>query len=520
MVLQHCRAGPQRQRELASSSPALSAVQCRGAAAPVVQPHIDSHATSHGEAEVESSRLTKLALELQLLANKELYSVSRPPHDSGTSDDKQMGRLAESWTLGVPTLFCDAVGSEMIRPEAGAVCSAVMLLKQGKAGIQKSPLAADGKCLVQPTTLRTPLVISKKGVAPERSCVLKTAALAPRQQDTFRKSISLPHLWDRSLSEATPKQKELQERSPGKAKKELKQVREKSPNEAKKGPKQKRHSEYSPVQMVVPGESNSTSVVYWDRLASVWEDAIQNSLREDRHRVIYKALDQFVKGVDMVVDLGCGTGNYLLALAVRAKRVIGIDISPGCIEVASQRLKQLRILNCELHVSDLGSRDARLHPETICAAAVVCTNVLISPDAATRDGILNHAYTMLRAPAPDEGDGGVLLLVVPSVESVQLEQQRHQQWVQMRRRRRLKRLPDELSEPTCEEDEAMGVFCRNGVRTKHFYEAELIAMLESLGVMLVRLEKVFYNWESVGLAEVGDITLRPFDWLAVAQRTL
>jgi transposase/ubiquinone/menaquinone biosynthesis C-methylase UbiE len=42
---------------------------------------------------------------------------------------------------------------------------------------------------------------------------------------------------------------------------------------------------------------------------------------------------------DVVLDLGCGNGHHLLALAPEVARGIGIDVSPGMIELARARLR-------------------------------------------------------------------------------------------------------------------------------------------------------------------------------------
>jgi ubiquinone/menaquinone biosynthesis C-methylase UbiE len=42
---------------------------------------------------------------------------------------------------------------------------------------------------------------------------------------------------------------------------------------------------------------------------------------------------------DVVLDLGCGNGHHLLALAPDVARGIGIDVSPGMIELARARLR-------------------------------------------------------------------------------------------------------------------------------------------------------------------------------------
>ena len=45
------------------------------------------------------------------------------------------------------------------------------------------------------------------------------------------------------------------------------------------------------------------------------------------------------RSTDAVLDLGCGNGHHLLALAPEVARGIGIDVSPGMIELARARLQ-------------------------------------------------------------------------------------------------------------------------------------------------------------------------------------
>jgi ubiquinone/menaquinone biosynthesis C-methylase UbiE len=56
---------------------------------------------------------------------------------------------------------------------------------------------------------------------------------------------------------------------------------------------------------------------------------------------------------DVVLDLGCGNGHHLLALAPEVARGIGIDVSPGMIELARARLRSsTRRANLAFEVDD------------------------------------------------------------------------------------------------------------------------------------------------------------------------
>jgi ubiquinone/menaquinone biosynthesis C-methylase UbiE len=48
-------------------------------------------------------------------------------------------------------------------------------------------------------------------------------------------------------------------------------------------------------------------------------------------------LDQIDNGLEKVLDIGCGTGEFTKKVATKAKEVIGIDIAPKMIESANSR---------------------------------------------------------------------------------------------------------------------------------------------------------------------------------------
>jgi len=194
-------------------------------------------------------------------------------------------------------------------------------------------------------------------------------------------------------------------------------------------------------------------------------------------------------------------------------------------------------------------------------------NVVISPDSITRQEILSLAWRSLQPPADEGGHqnigcaesfskppeldateptldnvqvsrtrtpeasvsfvpgvsqlrasvnrrphgGGILLLVVPAVESVLLVRERRQE---LARGRRIKKTP--RANP---DDDALGIFRREGVRTKHFTSTELAQLLEEFGFLVLRFERVIYDWDSEipGAGWMGDP--RPFDWLVISQRS-
>ena len=94
---------------------------------------------------------------------------------------------------------------------------------------------------------------------------------------------------------------------------------------------------------------------YFDRVAPTWD-----LMRQDYYgvAVIDKAvaaagLDR--QSADLLVDVGCGTGFLTAGLAPLARRVIGIDDSPGMLAVARENMQALGLANVELRPGSVDS---------------------------------------------------------------------------------------------------------------------------------------------------------------------
>ena len=147
----------------------------------------------------------------------------------------------------------------------------------------------------------------------------------------------------------------------------------------------------------------------------------------------------------------------------------------------------------------------------------ICVNVLISPEPVTRDAILQNIAAALLP-------GAHLVLVVPAVKSAQLQRHAYPKWLEERRRLRLRAKPVfDPCEKSCASDEAAGVYRREGVRTKHFREAEMKKLLKRAGFdEVLDIKRVEYGWHTEfpdaleGLEQ--QLTERPHDMLVVARR--
>lgn len=63
------------------------------------------------------------------------------------------------------------------------------------------------------------------------------------------------------------------------------------------------------------------------------------------------ALGRFQPG-STIIDVGCGTGDYTFLLARRGYRMIGVDLSPRSIEVASEKVAALGLHDVSFTVAD------------------------------------------------------------------------------------------------------------------------------------------------------------------------
>lgn len=140
----------------------------------------------------------------------------------------------------------------------------------------------------------------------------------------------------------------------------------------------------------------------WDRRAQenarcyiatdAWQtdDAFRQSGEEDTQAILLDIQDM-VRPEMAVVEIGCGTGRLLRALARRFKAVYGLDVSPEMIRVAQKELKDLN--NLTLFVTsgrDLGC----LNSETVdlVISYIVFQHI---PDRATIENYIREAHRVV-----------------------------------------------------------------------------------------------------------------------------
>jgi ubiquinone/menaquinone biosynthesis C-methylase UbiE len=137
---------------------------------------------------------------------------------------------------------------------------------------------------------------------------------------------------------------------------------------------------------------------FWDKRAERYDDAIT------RHDLQYvRTIDSttpLLKESDVLLDLGCASGEICLDLADRVSRIRGIDTSTGMIELARQKARTRNIANVDFSPSD--AFDADLEEDSFSAITAFSVFHLVDD----LPSVLNRLYRLL---AP----GGLLVSLTP-----------------------------------------------------------------------------------------------------------
>jgi tRNA (cmo5U34)-methyltransferase len=162
-------------------------------------------------------------------------------------------------------------------------------------------------------------------------------------------------------------------------------------------------------------DSNLSSIgsfAFDQRVVSVFDDMVSRSV--PGYASIQLLLSDLVlkfANDGAVLDIGCSTGETILAIHKRAKlldvtppKCIGFDTSSQMIHKAEQKLSGLS--NVELKVADLTQSDLL---KQLSPSVIVASLVLQFIDPTKRQEIINSMYTALK-------DGGALLLIEKTVE--------------------------------------------------------------------------------------------------------
>ena len=105
---------------------------------------------------------------------------------------------------------------------------------------------------------------------------------------------------------------------------------------------------------------------FWDKRARKYDDAVR------KHDAVYDRTIASVRSLlstsDVVLDLGCASGEYSLDIAPFVQRVHGIDTSTSMIALATKKASARSVDNVTLDTADVLDRSLDAHGFTMVLA--------------------------------------------------------------------------------------------------------------------------------------------------------
>ena len=241
-------------------------------------------------------------------------------------------------------------------------------------------------------------------------------------------------------------------------------------------------------------------LAYWNRISENYQSEVLSVFDNDIHGLVEEKIAEagiaYPNG--QAADIGCGVGRFLPTLADMFASIHACDLSSVGIRKAKRRASKRD--NIRFHEVDLSTESLPFPPVDF----VLCVNVLIMPALAQRrrawETVLNQV-----------SEGGTILLVVPSAESIQMEYIQSVEAELVHGSDCQSAMRNSVFEKASTQDLRLGVHQLDGVRTKHYLMEELLQLLCSRRFEIQETRKLRYPPQGPGLPE-------SWDWLIVAQR--
>ncbi|MDQ8180161.1 class I SAM-dependent methyltransferase [Pelagicoccus sp. SDUM812005] len=148
----------------------------------------------------------------------------------------------------------------------------------------------------------------------------------------------------------------------------------------------------------------------WEDVSADYANKVLSVFENDRLGLVTQRIEAYGKAHPnaTAADLGCGVGHFTPTLAKSFASVEACDLSSGGVEAT--RLSCSDFQNVNYNRLDLSSDPMPFEPVDFA----LCVNVLIMPS-------LDERLRAWRCVTNQVASGGTLLLVVPSLESIQMD---------------------------------------------------------------------------------------------------
>ncbi len=102
--------------------------------------------------------------------------------------------------------------------------------------------------------------------------------------------------------------------------------------------------------------NKQASLDMWNSMAQSFGEQELPSFENNQFLQLLDKNRMFDSG-SRILDVGCGTGSYSLALATRCREVVGVDLSSNMIGIAKKKSMEKKIMNVEFRCLDWNETD-------------------------------------------------------------------------------------------------------------------------------------------------------------------
>lgn len=237
--------------------------------------------------------------------------------------------------------------------------------------------------------------------------------------------------------------------------------------------------------------------LHWNKIAHSYEDEIFDVFKSDKEKKLPIYFKKYANPEHVAIDFGCGIGKAFPYLSPAFKKIVAVDISDKCLDIAAND----QYPNIEFKKADLTDPDLRL-PQ---ADFGFCCNVLLLPTLEKNIAILHNAFRSLKK-------SSAALFVLPSLDSILFYAWQLIEWSK-KEGVKAADIPDsEFSYFSgSKRDIFQGLIRIDGVTTKHYSHPEIEVIFRDAGFKIQTIDRIEYDW-TTEFADPPEWLKDPYPW--------
>jgi SAM-dependent methyltransferase len=236
---------------------------------------------------------------------------------------------------------------------------------------------------------------------------------------------------------------------------------------------------------------------HWNKIAHSYEDEIFDVFKSDKKKKLSAYFKKYANHEHVAIDLGCGIGKAFPYLSPAFKKVLAVDISDKCLDIAAND----QYTNIEFQKIDLTDPDLKL-PQVDFG---FCCNVLLLPQLEKNIAMIRNAHKALKK-------NSSAIFVVPSLDSILFYAWRLIEWNKLEGVK-----PSDIPETEfsyfsgSKRDIFQGLIKIDGVTTKHYSHPEIEVIFRDAGFKIQTIDRIEYEW-TTEFAEPPKWLKDPYPW--------